>query len=318
MNVKPTPSAMALTRRNAQVVKRLTSKPRQLKQDQQQGENQVEQEPTMVDPEEQQLLDEIEQLQAQITASESKIALVEAGEKTELKKIEETKERRLRRVDAERQSLAKANSNFDYEEARRVDDEYKRIQQVIKNLKKDNARVHDETRKIKIEILATASNVNIIEESTLEMNQYIADVENALECHLREQEQLLKMASYYQDGIKNLQGSLERKDPEISRVKKLRFHYEDKIDEIVEVFKNKCSDADLVEELTSMAIDEAGWDGDWSEVPNERLRLNVVTKTPYTNAGEETEEDRESPKSVADLVSISSHSLHVFREEYSY
>jgi hypothetical protein len=157
----------------------------------------------------------------------------------------------------------------------------------------------------------------MIEESILQMNQYLSELGWDQKRQLREHDQLLEMVSSYQSSIMDLEEALKRKDPETSRVKKIRFRYEDRIDEIIDFIKEKYAASDLVEELTSMAVDEAGWDGDWSEIPNERARLSVVNKTPYTKAGEETEEDRESPKSVADLISTSSHSLHIFREEYA-
>jgi len=279
----------------------------------------------------------MEALAKQIQELEIKVDQTQQGEDKDLERIEETKQRKLKKMAAQRDAAptnvsSKTRKLLEFHQEEAFKEKFKQIRHTIKTLKQENARIDSQNRKLRLEILTTSSSNSLLEESNAEMATYMAELEAMKKKDLREHDQLVQIASIYQQGILDWADVIDKKDPMIERAKKMKLLYDDKIDVIVDMMQKKCNSFALIEELTIMAFgeegtesgDEDGEDSDDSE-SHDRHQLNVCagrkastksqTRLPYTKRSEQDDEEDEeddSPRSVMDLIPTSSHSLHIF------
>lgn len=259
------------------------------------------------------LQDEIEALQRQIQASHIKLSHVEEGEECDLKRIHETKERKLKRIDAAEKKQAASTPPALRFPSNPSDGQCKEECTVLtaEQLKRENAKIHDQTRKMKLDCVATKSRNRLLQESTAETKDFVAEVKAQEQLHKDEHDLLMSLAATYQKSILELTTAVEKKGPAVERVKKARVVWEDRIGILVAFMKKNCGDLALVEELTRFSLGEEQGGHDKGYESAEEVRSSCV-RMPYAK---QIESDDESPRSVSDLLMpTSSHSLHLFLE----
>ncbi|CAB9512817.1 expressed unknown protein [Seminavis robusta] len=272
--------------------------------------------PPLLDPEELAMRNEIAALQKQIADSQAKLVQVQQGEQYDLKRIQDAKERKMKRVDAEsakNMSFSSINVvHLTKEEEKALNAKYLNCKLTIRQLKQGNARIHSQNRKMKLEVLSTSSNNRLLQESNAQTKAFVAELqEQQKDLLVPEHDYLMRLASTYQKSILDTEESIEKKEPKLRQVKTDRLLFEDRIDIVVDFMQKKCKDFSLVEELTAMAFDDEGWEtGDDSSVDDD----GDSRASSYIRYSSESEE--ESPRrdrGIADLLfPTSNHSLHIF------
>ena len=278
--------------------------------------------PAKPDPEELELQAEIDAMQRKIDAASKKLMQTLQGETADLKRVVETKERKMRRIDAgakqqqdtENQHTDTTNSiNRGAAEEAKWKEGYKQNKLLTRQLKQENARITDQNRKTKLEMLATKAENGLLEESIAEVRESLQEGKMMERFSLQEHDQLVQLTSTYRKSLLSLEGKIDRKDAPIKRAKNIRLIYEDKMDSIVDMVQKQCKDYDLVEEVTAQAAfeDEVEWEEE--------------TTTEDDDASSSDEEDKEAlmrkalykgklAERRADLLSsTSNHSLYIFQ-----
>jgi chromosome segregation ATPase len=289
----------------------------------------------VIDPEGQELLRQIEEMRQKIAASEAVLVRVHEGERADLRRVQETKERKLRRVETtEKQRRAvPGSSRQEQQDESALKDKIKESQQIIKTLKRENAKIHTQNHQLKLQILTTASSNSLLQDQLEETRAMCSQAERHHKQHTEaEHDSLLRLVANYESGTMDLEDAIDGKASQLERVKKSRRQYEDRVDQIVEYLQQKCKDAQLVEEVVALADDDDGWDDcssdddDESQVCTKTFRHKRLQKLsqstlkgtmPYKQSidydeAPRTPVDKDSPKSVSDLITLSSHSLHIF------
>lgn len=294
---------------------------------------------------------EIEELERQIQASEAKIAQVQLGEQNDLKKVQEVKERKMRRIEnaerkktvvpdaipmaaekpkrmpsnptrggVRRSSLQKAMESSSSSigssatKATIPKEESKEVKQEAQKIKQDNAKIHDQMRKTRLETASVRSQNQVLQERIAEMKMFFAEVKYQMRHSKQEHDQFKTVATTYKQSILDLRKAIAKKAPAVEKVKAARLGVEDKIEAIVALMQEKCSDFQLVEELSGLAgLDESGWEDNEDDFDSDEDRRRSYISSQYSN--KIVDSDDESPRSVADLlVPTSNHSLHLFLE----
>jgi hypothetical protein len=163
---------------------------------------------------------------------------------------------------------------------------------------------------MKLECVAIKSSNRLLEESIAETKDFILELKAQKQMSKDEHDHWTRLATTYQNSIRDVTTTIEKKGPALQRVKKARLLLEERIDIIVAFMQEKCSDFSLVEELTILAFGDEGSAEEYDL--DEDLVNSTLIRIPYRK---DIESDEESPKSIADLLMpTSSHSLHLFVE----
>ena len=276
--------------------------------------------PAKPDSEELELQAEIEAMQREIEAASKKLMQTLQGETTDLKRIAETKERKIRRIDAgakQQQYVASqhvdvTNSiNRSAAEEAKWKEEYKQSKLLTRQLKQENARITDQNRKTKLEMLATKAENGLLEESIAEMQESLQEARVMERFSLQEHDQLVQLTSTYRKSILSMEGKIDRKDTPINRAKNIRLIYEDKMDIIVDIVQKKCKDYDLVEEVTAQAAFEDYTESEEETEDDDASSTDEERKERYTRKALYRSKLAERKADV--LSSTSSHSLYIFQ-----
>lgn len=294
---------------------------------------------------------EIEELERQIQESEAKMAQVQLGEQNDLKKVQEIKERKMRRIEnaekkkivvpeaipmtekpkeivptnptrggVRRSSLQKAMATSsssigaNTRKATTPKEESKEGKLEAQKIKQDNAKIHDQMRKTRLETASIRSQNQVLQERIAEMKMFFAEVKYQMRHAKQEHTQFMTVATTYKQSIRDVRKAIATKSPAVEKVKAARLRVEDKIEAIVALMQEKCSDFQLVEELSGLAgLDESGWEDNEDDFESDEDRRCSYISSQYSN--KIVDSDDESPRSVADLlVPTSNHSLHLFLE----
>lgn len=262
-------------------------------------------------------------IRKQMEDAKAKLMLIEEGGVHDLKRVQETKGRKLKRVDATKAKEKAANNKQSAtivalskeQEKAKAKESYKQFKIATRQLKQENARIDDQNRKLKLEVLTIASSNGLLEETIAEVLESIREEELFQKQAWQEHDQLAHLAATYQRSILDAEEAIDKKQTPTKRVKATRLIYEDKIDLVVNLMQKKCKDCELVEELTALAAfeDETGWEDGESETEyaSEEEEHYVVSRAPYRKI--ETAVKDRGIRVVDDmLVPTSSHSFHIF------
>jgi len=279
------------------------------------------------DPEEAVLLAEIEAIKMQMEVYRTQLLQQEEGTTFDLRRIQEAKERKLKRIDATRaqqkqqqqQQKTDPSKPSGYriitdEQAVQMNKDYKQAKLLARQLKQENARMDDQNRKMKLQVLTTIATNDLLAETAADMRECIRDAETSHEQSILEHDKLVQLSQQYQRSIANLEQAIDKKHGPARKARAGRLKYEDKIDIIVDMMQQKCQDLQLVEELTELAQfedEDAGWETG-SESDSED---SYLSKTSFCSSKSEIiiENGEGLKRPVEDLlIPTSSHSLHIF------